>query len=110
MRPTHQDRHSPLTSSHRPPLGAQPSHGARPARGQAGHEPPPPPAAPAALAAGPARPGLCPVRAGPSCSEEPVRRGADRKEARQEGELPLRVCARVCVPRVCVCVCACACL
>lgn len=92
-RPTHQDRHSPLTSSHRPPLGAQPSHGARPSRGQAGHEPPPPPAAPAALAAG--RPGLGPVRAAPGCGEGPVRRGADRKEARQEGERPLRVCARV---------------
>lgn len=57
----------------------------------------------------PARPGLGPVRAAPGCSEEPVRRGADRKEARQEGELLLRVCARVCVPGVCVRVCACAC-
>lgn len=57
----------------------------------------------------PARPGLCPVRAAPASSEGPVRRGADRKEARQEGELPLRVYARVCVPGVCVRVCACAC-
>lgn len=57
----------------------------------------------------PARPGLGPVRAGPGYSKEPVRRGADRKEARQEGELPLSVCSRVCVPRVCVRVCACAC-
>lgn len=104
-----QDRHSPLTSSHRPPLGAQPSHDARPSQGQAGHEPLPPPAAPDTRAAGPARPGLCPVRAAPACSEGPVRRGADRKEARQEGELPLRVYARVCVPGVCVRVCACAC-
>lgn len=61
------------------------------------------------LPAPPARPGLCPVRAAPACSEGPVRRGADRKEARQEGELPLRVYARVCVPGVCVRVCACAC-
>lgn len=58
----------------------------------------------------PARPGLCPMRAAPACSEGPVRRVADRKEARQEGELPLRVYARVCVPGVCVRVCACACL
>lgn len=58
----------------------------------------------------PARPGFCPVRAAPACSKGPVRRGADRKEARQEGELPLRVYARVCVPGVCVRVCACACL
>lgn len=58
----------------------------------------------------PARPGLGPVRAAPGCSKGPVRRRADRKEARQEGELPLRVCARVCVPGVCVRVCACACL
>lgn len=57
----------------------------------------------------PARPGLGPVRAAPGCSEKLVRRGADRKEARQEGELPLRLCARVCVPGVCVRVCACAC-
>lgn len=56
-----------------------------------------------------ARPGLGPVRESPGCSEGPVRRRADRKEARQEGELPLSVCARVCVPRVCVRVCACAC-
>lgn len=62
------------------------------------------------MPAPPARPGLCPVRAAPACSEGPVRRGADRKEARQEGELPLRVYARVCVPGVCVRVCACACL
>lgn len=84
-RPTHQDRHSPLTSSHRPPPGAQPSHGARPARGQAGHEPPPPPAAPTALGAGPARPALGPVCTVPGCSERPVRRRTDGKEAGQEG-------------------------
>lgn len=58
----------------------------------------------------PARPGHDPVRASPGCSKGPVRRGADRKEARQEDELPLRVRASVrprsvdpCV-RVCVCV------
>lgn len=32
----------------------------------------------------PARPGFGPVQAAPGCSEEPVRRGADRKEAKQE--------------------------
>lgn len=104
-----QDRHSPLTSSHRPPLRAQPSHGARPARGQAGHEPPPPPAAPAALAAGPAR--LRPGAGGPW-----LQRGACQARSRQEGSQAGRRAASACVragvrPRsVCPCVRVCVCV
>lgn len=95
-----QDRHSPLTSSHRPPLGAQPSHGARPARGQAGHEPPPPPAAPAALAAGPAR------------CRRPLAAARSLSGAEQTGRKPSRkascfcVCAHGCASPECVSVCA----
>lgn len=102
-RPTHQDRHSPLTSSHRPPLGAQPSHGACPARGQAGHELQSPPAAPAALTAGLARPR--PGAGGPW-----LQRGACQARSRQEGSQAGRRAASECVragvrpPSVCPCV------
>lgn len=104
-----QDRHSPLTSSHRPPLGAQPSHGARPSQGQAGHEPLPPPAAPDALAAGTARPL-------PGAGSPCLQRGACQARSRQEGSQAGRRAASACVRAgvrpwsVCPCVCACACL
>lgn len=104
-----QDRHSPLTSSHRPPLGAQPSHDARPSQGQAGHEPLPPPAAPDARAAGPARPL-------PGAGRPCLQRGACQARSRQEGSQGGRRAASACVragvrPRsVCPCVRVCVCV
>lgn len=104
-----QDRHSPLTSSHRPPLGAQPSHDARPSQGQAGHEPLPPPAAPDARAAGPARPL-------PGAGRPCLQRGACQARSRQEGSQAGRRAASACVragvrPRsVCPCVRVCVCV
>lgn len=64
---------------------------------------PPPPSLPVWSGLGPAS-----ARCGRAlaAAKGPVRRGTDRKEARKEGELPLRVCTRVCVPQVCVRVCA----